>query len=142
MEVDRAHTEENVEEEDQEIPGGEILLLRWRQRVIDGKIWNVCHKIEQGGGLSSVAYAPPRCNRHKQVSNSFMSHPGSEENVFSYFFGRGFARALCVYKLQLDNTMKDFIEEILSNLKFAEDVETKSLNISELLKSAIYIVFN
>jgi hypothetical protein len=30
MEVDRAHTEENVEEEDQEIPGGEILLLRWR----------------------------------------------------------------------------------------------------------------
>jgi hypothetical protein len=36
--------------------------------------------------------------------------------------------------------MKDFIEEILSNLIFAEDVETKSINISELLKSAIYIV--
>jgi hypothetical protein len=35
--------------------------------LIDGKIWNVCHKIEQGGGLSSVAYVPPspRCNRHK-----------------------------------------------------------------------------
>jgi hypothetical protein len=43
MEVDRAHTEEaetqhhysgtikeSVEEEDQEIPGGETLLLRWR----------------------------------------------------------------------------------------------------------------
>jgi hypothetical protein len=59
---------ESVEEEDQEIPGGETLLLRWRLRVIDGKIWNVWHKTEQGGGLSSVAYAPPRCNRRKQVS--------------------------------------------------------------------------
>jgi hypothetical protein len=55
-----------VEEEDQEIPGGETLLPRWRKRVIDGKIWNVWHKTEQGGGLSSVAYAPPRCNRRKQ----------------------------------------------------------------------------
>ena len=78
MVVDRAHTEEvetqhhqatpTVEEEDQEIPGGEILLPRWRQRVIDGKIWNVWHNTEQGGGLSSVAYASPRCNRIKQVS--------------------------------------------------------------------------
>jgi hypothetical protein len=33
-----------VEEEDQEIPGGETLLPRWRKRVIDGKIWNVWQK--------------------------------------------------------------------------------------------------
>ena len=51
---------ESREEEDQEILGGEI--------EIDGKIWNVWHKTEQGGGLSSVAFAPPRCNRHKHAT--------------------------------------------------------------------------
>jgi len=56
---------------DLKIPGGEIVLLRWRQGVIDVKIWNVYHKTEQGGGLWSVAYAPPRCNRHKQVSKQW-----------------------------------------------------------------------
>jgi hypothetical protein len=64
---------ESVEEEDQEIPGEEILLLIWRYRVIDGKTWNVWHKTEQGGGLSSVAYAPPRSNRRKQVSKLYTS---------------------------------------------------------------------
>ena len=38
--------------------------------VIDGKSWNVWHNTEQGEGLSSVAYAPPRCNRRKQVYSS------------------------------------------------------------------------
>jgi hypothetical protein len=33
---------------------------------IEGKIWNVWHKAEQGGGLSSLAYAPPRYKRRKQ----------------------------------------------------------------------------
>jgi hypothetical protein len=34
---------------------------------MDGKIWNVWHKTEQGGGLSSVAYAPTRYNRRVQI---------------------------------------------------------------------------
>ena len=39
-----------------------------------GKIWNVWHKTEQGGGLSSVAYAPQRCNRRKQASSISISY--------------------------------------------------------------------
>ena len=40
---------------------------------IEGYRWQDLERMaqtEQGGGLSSVAYVPPRCNRRKQVCSS------------------------------------------------------------------------
>ena len=74
-----------MKQDDQEIPGGETLLLRWR--AIDGKIWNIYHKTEQGGGLSSEAYAPPRCNRCKQVSKHHKKYIIGLMKYYNYYMG-------------------------------------------------------
>jgi hypothetical protein len=48
--------------EDQEIPGGEIVLLRWRYRVIDGKTWNL------GSSVGTLTSVPPQSkNRHTNL---------------------------------------------------------------------------
>jgi hypothetical protein len=60
-------------------------LIAEMERVMDGKIWNVCHKTEQGGGLSSVAYTPPR-SKQSDISDKKNNNVSFEDLDIHYIY--------------------------------------------------------